>query len=1651
MAVLAPSCALSDPTTPSSSGTPPSSGQQLERSLGYRIGYGVGRVARGIMRLILLVLLLLIGATLAFQIPAVQRWAAREASRQVSQLIGTEFHVDHIGLTPFTRFELWDVYALDERADTLLQADHLGVQLLSPLRSLLANQLDIEQVELAGARVQLYRNRAHPRGNWDFLIDKLGLRRGDGPPDGTQPIQLDLRETLLRDSYVSFEDSLAGTSLSLALDTLDLAFDKFDLPAAHFEGDRLLAAGLSVQLRRYVGVEASGIGGANTGAANLPSLDTDAGDSRFNLLPQVLLTLPDLQLRRSNISFLDERRPRTAEGTFDAGNVQLRNLNLVATDIALSADSLGLSLGGLSGSEAVSGLTLSKFAAQQLSLTNRELRLEDYNLSTPGSSLGHQLRLRVPVGSDWRSLATDLRYDLKLSKGKVSIAELLSLVPQAAQVAGLQTFSDAHIVLGGDISGTVDRLKVDDLSLLLPDGTALDADISIRNLRNPKEAWLFVDVRALHTEVDEVSNWLPGIVVPPALERLGAVDFSGSFTGFVTDFVAYGDLRTSLGRATLDTRFVRRGQVPTYTGGAKVLDFDLGKFLQNPELGRLTANIEIIQGRGLKRENLQLDLIGNVGAFDFRGYNYHNLAIKGRIDPNGFSGQLESRDPNADFTFDGMIDTRADQQQFGFNIDVRNLNLNALHLSKFGWEITGDFEVSSNSLDLDELEGSVTVDSLQLRHTDGRIYDLKRLRAEQAIAPDGDKRLVFISPQVQFELSGRYQLLRLPRVLQAAFAKTYPELYAKANLPAVITVDSTNTRISLDARLMSVDSLLDVFRVPVRGIDGAIIAMTFDREREDLDLSFSGVSPVVAGITLDKFGFDLRGQSGDLQLEGDIAHLGFGKFGFERVHVFSEYADGELRFGVSSDTTTRVLGEVRLGGSIILGDTAIVFQLDPTSHLDVSGERWIVDAGNELTFGNRRLTAKDVVLRSGERFIEVESLGQRGVNVLLRKFDLDVLNGYLNPDKIQLAGEVDAFFTAEDLYAQEGITASVAVDTFRVNGVDWGAIQALVTRADSTQAVTLYTTFSRFGQQAIVDAQLATAAGQVVDGEARPAQYFNATVTSEDFDMSFLSYFIPGITDLQGKLGADLHFFGTPDDITPEGGILVNDVGITVDYLQTRYFADNQFLSVDSRLLDATGKQITDRFGNVATLNGGLVHTGLKNWGLDVSMTTDRLEVLNTNRRDNPLYYGSAFMSGRVAFAGPFNLTDIDIDATALADTRVVFPVNGTSGESELRFIRFVSPEDSLQQAAATVLRGLSMDMNIAVTPAAELLLLFDESSGDIMRAQGSGNIDFNISRTGTYNMYGRFEIAEGSYLFTLLQVVNKPFTVLEGGTINWTGDPFSAELNLTARYEGLSAAPEPLILEYIAARPDLEAAAGNRTPINLLMKLTGELRRPNLAFEITLPDLQGELRGYVNSKLALIKQDDDLLNRQVFGLIVIGQFLPQSTDIQVSSVGVNTISELFSNQLSYLLTELFSSLTGANSALTGIDVDINFQNNSSLAGVASAGAAGTNLQTRLRTYFLEDRLEIGGSLSIAQSGPQQGNLTAGRFEVTYAISENRRLRLKTFVSRDNNFSIGIRNRAGVGVTWRRDFDSFAELFGIKPVAVPPDEKPRVFPAPKQF
>src|SRR5690606_36871728 len=104
-----------------------------------------------------------------------------------------------------------------------------------------------------------------------------------------------------------------------------------------------------------------------------------------------------------------------------------------------------------------------------------------------------------------------------------------------------------------------------------------------------------------------------------------------------------------------------------------------------------------------------------------------------------------------------------------------------------------------------------------------------------------------------------------------------------------------------------------------------------------------------------------------------------------------------------------------------------------------------------------------------------------------------------------------------------------------------------------------------------------------------------------------------------------------------------------------------------------TNLTIADPKGNQAVANGTVDLSNILVPEIAVAVDATDFLVLNTTFRDNPLYYGTAYGTGRFAFKGPTNAINIAIKARTDENIQLAIPLNAVGTVSHNDFIRFVS------------------------------------------------------------------------------------------------------------------------------------------------------------------------------------------------------------------------------------------------------------------------------------------------------------------------------------------------------------------------------------------
>src|SRR5690606_28020632 len=126
-----------------------------------------------------------------------------------------------------------------------------------------------------------------------------------------------------------------------------------------------------------------------------------------------------------------------------------------------------------------------------------------------------------------------------------------------------------------------------------------------------------------------------------------------------------------------------------------------------------------------------------------------------------------------------------------------------------------------------------------------------------------------------------------------------------------------------------------------------------------------------------------------------------------------------------------------------------------------------------------------------------------------------------------------------------------------------------------------------------------------------------------------------------------------------DGTCYLHNAGFTVNYLRTPYRINDQVSLSNSTIL-LQNLTLTDPKNNTAIANGSVDMRNPLIPNIAVTIDATDFLVLNTTFKDNPLYYGTAYGTGKFAFNGPTNGINISIQARTDENTHFYIPLNAT-------------------------------------------------------------------------------------------------------------------------------------------------------------------------------------------------------------------------------------------------------------------------------------------------------------------------------------------------------------------------------------------------------
>ncbi|MDE6540793.1 MAG: translocation/assembly module TamB, partial [Muribaculaceae bacterium] len=314
------------------------------------------------------------------------------------------------------------------------------------------------------------------------------------------------------------------------------------------------------------------------------------------------------------------------------------------------------------------------------------------------------------------------------------------------------------------------------------------------------------------------------------------------------------------------------------------------------------------------------------------------------------------------------------------------------------------------------------------------------------------------------------------------------------------------------------------------------------------------------------------------------------------------------------------------------------------------------------------------------------------------------------------------------------------------------------------------------------------------------------------------------------------------------------------------------------------------------------------------------------------------------------------------------------------------------------------MDFRVDITPAARINLVMDPVGGDEIRAYGAGAMRLTYgSANNDLRMFGNYTLERGSYNFTLQDIIIKDFTINEGSNISFHGDPYAAQLDIEAVYAvnaNLSDLDESFLQDRELNRTNV--------PVHALMKVRGDMRQPDISFDLRFPTLSSDVYRKVRS----IVSTEEMMNRQIIYLLALNRFytpdyMSTTKGNELFSVASSTISSQLGNMLGKLSENwtIAPNLRSDRGDFSDVEVDV-----------------------ALSSRLLNNRLLFNGNFGYRDKS-LNNNQFIGDFDIEYLLNRRGTWRLKAY-NRYNDQNYYLRSAAttqGIGIMFKRDFDSLLD------------------------
>ncbi|MBO5831720.1 MAG: translocation/assembly module TamB domain-containing protein [Alistipes sp.] len=1317
--------------------------------------------------------------------------------------------------------------------------------------------------------------------------------------------------------------------------------------------------------------------------------------------------------------------PQNPEYGVDYFDMRISDVKAHLRDFSIMGSRVWSDIESLSAVER-SGFVISNLTTR-FSVDFGEIRFDDFVAQTPASYIS--VPEFVIKGEDWdvyKEYIDKVNMSGIIKESHIATSDLGYFAP------ALRDWNTEVSNIDASFEGVVRDLRGEINHATIGSQSVASGRFRIVGLPDWRVSKYIVGIERLYADSGDVEEILGNILKSPLpevanriIENMRWADARLTFGGRMDAFRAVGNIATAEGAFSADVSLSRNkdGRYDL-SGSAKSDNLDIGSLLDIKALHRLSSAVTVNGSvGGADTGGVVADVGVSVSGVEMGAYRYSEIEGRGNISGRRYYAEVAAADPNLEFDLFANVDMESAEPAYALSMDLKRADLYAIGINRRDTTslLSANIGVDIHGQLVENASGYISIADASYIYPGGELYtDLVRVETES----DGAHKAVMLESEfLSLGYNSHSSYKEVGDYLYNSLMTYVPLLYnnTKGHSAATTTVNSPTdyTVLTIEAG-ESINSLLGAIDGKLLMAPDTELGLVFNPKSNNLTLRGSSEGVEYDGIILSNAELNVNNNSRDslsVRVKSDAVYFN-SRMLMPRFNIVGGARENRI-------SLTAGFRQPDGNSSAMLGLSA-QFNYNERSrrcsmHIDITPSHYTNDTqqwklySRGIDIDSSRIHIRELHIARPDQQMIIDGVASRqlsdSIRLTLDNFDISPISAILGRWGYNISGYTNGYASVKAALGTPEVEAAIDVDGLKVNDIAIPA-QEVISNWDFE------------ANRARVIIRDRGSRDTVIRGYYQPqgSRYY-ARAKMDGVQLSLISPFLSGIiSDIEGSAKVEATVRGNAERAQLEGEAVVDNIGVTVDYMNVRYTAPQAKLTIKDNHIRANKIVLYDPENNVGHYSMDVDLNRLSNITYNIGIDVNKMLVLNTTAKDNDLFYGHVYASGEATFKGDRRGVQMDIDGTSAENSTFFMPLSGKEDVSYADFVQFreakqnkadttafltrrIMEYDRQQRAENTSAGMMDIDLSLNVLPNIEMQLVIDPTVGDVIKGRGMGQLTMHIvPKANIFEMRGDVQITEGTYLFTLQNILNKLFTVEPGSSIHWDGDPMGAILNINAVYN-TKASLRPLLGTSVQGIDTSRAV-----PVECYIMLTDDLMSPTVTFDVKVPNVAPEIQAVIQSTL----NDQQAIATQMFWLLAANCFTAEDTAaVGAASLSATTGFELISNQLSNWLSGDNYNIVlryRPRTELSGDEVDFGFS----------------------KSWF-NDRLIVefeGGYLSdqSLQATGRASNFVGEAF-ITWLIDRDGTLRFKGFSQTVDRYgeNQGMQE-SGVGLYYGESFNTFKEL-----------------------